>query len=744
MKPDTKPETKSDTTHTYTVLGMDCADCALHVEQGVSKLPGVQSASVNFATGLLNFEGETDEAALFNRVQALGYRLSALDQAETAPARREGSLLGFLRFLATQSETRLALLGGLMVLLSALLPLPLLARQVLQAAALLVAGYPVARSGLANLWINHGVNINLLMIIAAVGAFAIGDTLEAASLIFLFDLAEALEGFTTDRARRTLGELRHLAPSHALRLNGGGEETVPVESLLPGERILVKPGERLPIDGLVLRGISEVNQAPITGESLPVAKTGGDEVFAGSVNGSGALELQVTRLASDSTLARIVRMVTEAQNLRAPSQRFIDRFAQVYTPAVVGVALLVAAVPPLFFGQPLLSTPEQTGWLYRALALLVIACPCALVISAPVTIISAITAAARQGVLFKGGAYLEALAGVKQIAFDKTGTLTQGNPAVTRYHAVDCSGSQTCPACEDVLALAAALEQHSAHPLAQAVLGAADAQGLARRYPPAENLVQLNGRGLQGQVGGQLATIGSHALFDDLHPHSAGLCEMVSQAEENGQTAMMVCDGQRVRGFITVADQVRPESRAVVSELRQLGLRTAMLTGDNRTVAGAVGIELGIDEVRAGLLPEDKVSAVSQLSATGGQLAMVGDGINDTPALSAAGLGIAVGGAGSAAAMETADVVLMSGDLTRLPFAVRLARQALSSYPPERGGQPGDQTGLHPAGPERSGQPMDGGGGRHGRFAAGNLQRAARRAGERRARLRRLIPLKLT
>jgi Cd2+/Zn2+-exporting ATPase len=667
------------TTHTYTIAGMDCADCARHVEQGVAQLPGVAHPRVNFITGLLDFEGETDETALAQRVEALGYHLLPAQTAPTGdPAKRESSLVGFLHFLWGQGEMHLALGGGAALLFSVLLPLPGTLRQALQIIALAVAGYPVARVGLVTLWINHTISINLLMTIAAIGAVILGDLTEAATLIFLFDLSEALEGYTTDRARRTLGQLNQLAPSQAQRLGPAGEETVPVAQLQPGEHILVRPGERLPVDGRVASGASEVNQAPITGESLPVPKAGGDEVYAGSINGSGALIVQVTHLAADSTLARIVRMVTEAQSRRAPSQRLIDRFAQIYTPAVVAVAVLVAAVPPLFFGQPFLSSPGETGWLYRALALLVISCPCALVISAPATIISAITAAARQGVLFKGGAYLEALAGVRQVAFDKTGTLTQGAPAVTHYQAVDCTGTEDCPACQDVLALAAALEQRSSHPLARAVVGAAGVQGLAGRYPAAEDLTQLNGRGLQGHIGGQLATIGSHALFDDQHPHPAAFCQTVSQAEEGGQTAMLLCDGQRVRGFITVADQPRPESQAVVAELHQLGLRTAMLTGDNRAVAANVGAQLGIDDVRAGLLPDEKVAAVAALNVAAGQVAMVGDGINDTPALSAASLGIAMGGAGSPAAMETADVVLMSGDLTHLPFAIRLARRAMT------------------------------------------------------------------
>uniref|UniRef100_A0A7C4PI24 Cadmium-translocating P-type ATPase n=1 Tax=Anaerolinea thermolimosa TaxID=229919 RepID=A0A7C4PI24_9CHLR len=669
---------------TYTVEGMDCADCARHIEEGVARLPGVTQARVQFTTGLLEVEGAPDENALRARVESLGYRLQ--DPANPAGEKPVAGAGGFIRYLLAASETRLALIGGVMLLLSLLVEpfrLPAVLGSALQMAALGVAGWPVARAGLANLWINRSVSINLLMTIAALGAVVIGDIAEAATLIFLFDLAEALEGYTTERARRTLGELRSLAPHLALRLSDAGETLVAVEALHPGDRILVRAGERIPIDGEVLRGHSEVDQSPITGESIPVEKGAGERVYAGSVNGSGTLEVRVTHRAEDTTLARIVRMVTEAQNRRAPSQRFIDRFAAWYTPVVVAVAALVAVIPPLFFGQPFLNSGGETGWLYRALALLVIACPCALVISAPVTIISAITAAARQGVLFKGGVYLEALAQVKRMAFDKTGTLTRGAPALTRYRAEDCvSGgscepSRPCAACGDMLALAAALEKHSTHPLAHAVVGAAQRVGLDTRYPPAEELINLNGRGLQGRVAGQLATIGNHALFDADHPHSERLCAEVSQAEAQGQTAMLLCDGERVRGYLAVADAIHPASAGVVAELKRLGLRPAMLTGDNPAVAQEVGAQLGISDVRAGLLPEDKVEAVRQLAASGGGLAMVGDGINDAPALAAAEVGVAVGGAGSAAAMETADVVLMSGDLSRLPFAVRLARRTL-------------------------------------------------------------------
>jgi Zn2+/Cd2+-exporting ATPase len=664
-------------TVTYRVEGMDCADCARHIQEGVTRLEGLKNVEVNFATGLLTFEGCAPEEAIRKRVESLGYRLGdSLDEIQPVAAQPRA---GFLAYLFSRFETRLALAGGVLLLvswLSNLLGLPEWVATLLQLAALVLAGYPVARSGLANLFINRGVSINLLMTIAAVGAVIIGERSEAASLIFLFAVAEALEGYTTDRARRVLGELHQLAPAQALRLDDKGEALVPVAALQVGERILVRPGERIPLDGQVLSGTSEADQAAITGESMPAPKGPGDAVFAGSVNGSGALELRVTRPAGDTALARIIRMVTEAQGRRAESQRFIDRFAALYTPAVVAIAALVAILPPLLFNQPFFNTPAEHGWLYRALALLVIACPCALVISAPVTVISAISAAAKGGVLIKGGAHLEKLAQVRALAFDKTGTLTRGKPVLTQLRAVDCSGEDECARCDEVLALAGALERRSAHPLAEAVVRAAGERGVLERYAPAEEVVQINGRGLQGKVDGKLATVGSHTLFDDFHPHSDEVCGWIEQAEDAGHTTMLVCDGERVRGYLALADEIRPESAAVLAELRGLGLREAMLTGDNPAAAARVGAELGIAEVKAGLLPENKVSAVEGLRHEYGLLAMVGDGINDAPALSAANLGIAVGGAINTQAMETADVVLMNGDLSRLPFAIRLARLA--------------------------------------------------------------------
>jgi Cd2+/Zn2+-exporting ATPase len=455
------------------------------------------------------------------------------------------------------------------------------------------------------------------------------------------------------------------------------EETVSVDDLNLNDLIRVNPGECIPMDGVITSGSSGVNQAPITGESLPVNKGIGAEVFAGSINGEGALDVRVTRRAEDNTLSRIIRMVEDAQSVRAPSQRMIDRFAHYYTPAVMVLAALVAVVPSLLFNAPFYNLADGTqGWLYRALELLVIACPCSLVISTPVTIISAITAAARRGVLIKGGAHLEAMSTIKVFAFDKTGTLTQGKPAVTQTRSIDCDTGISCERCDDVLALASAVERSSAHPLAKAVVNAAHTRGLDRAYAPAEAVTALAGLGVQGRINGKLITIGSHSLFDAEHPHQHELCQMVDAAEAGGQTTMLLSDGDRVRGFIALADEPRPESQTVIHELKALGIQTVMLTGDNAIVAKAVGQSVGVDDVRAGLMPADKVDAIKDLVAQYRNVAMIGDGINDTPALAAATVGVAMGGAGSAQALETADIALMADDLRQLPYAVRLSRFA--------------------------------------------------------------------
>ncbi|MBN2469690.1 MAG: heavy metal translocating P-type ATPase, partial [Anaerolineae bacterium] len=463
---------------------------------------------------------------------------------------------------------------------------------------------------------------------------------------------------------------------------GVHETRVPVETLEIGARVLVAPGERIPMDGVIREGQSTVNQAPVTGESMPVEKLPGAEVFAGTINGAGALEIEITRLAADNTLNRIIHMVEEAQANRAPSQRFIDRFAQWYTPLTVILALVVAFGPPLLFDAPFWDTPAERGWLYRALALLIIACPCALVISTPVTIVSALTSAARQGILIKGGAPLETLARIRAFAFDKTGTLTTGKPVLTTAHAVTCTSDTpaiTCDSCLELLAKAAAVERRSEHPVAAAVVSAAADRELLTRYPAASSVTSLAGRGVQGDIDGTPVTIGSHAFFETAFPHAPEVCAEVHALEARGQTTMLLAQDGAVQGILAVADQPRPSSKQTLQHLKALrpSPYTVMLTGDNRATAAAVAAALGVDDVRAELLPEDKLETIRSLQAQYGPTAMIGDGINDAPALAAAAVGIAMGTSGAAQAMETADIVLMQDDLRRLPDAVRISQQAL-------------------------------------------------------------------
>ena len=585
---------------------------------------------------------------------------------------------GFWQHFWQMPELKLVIPGILLLAISLFLPRFGVSHRwtiIIQLLILPVAGWFVLSHGFKSLFIRRKLNMDVLMSLALIGAVLIGEGTEALILLILFTLSEAIEGYTSASARKVLTEFADLAPKEALRLTNGEESLVPVEELKIGDRIIVRAGDRLPMDGIIISGESEFNQAAITGESAWVAKQAGDEVLSGTINGSGLLEVEVTRLVEDTTMQRIIRLVTEAQASKAKQEKFIDKFASIYTPIVMLIAILVVVIPNVFFKQALWNTAHAYGWLHRGLSLLMIGCPCALVISTPVTIISGLTRAARSGVIFKGGVYLEGLSKVKAMAFDKTGTLTRGEPKVELVKAVDCENSdEPCEPCDNLLALASALEERSHHPLSSAILEHAEDRGVRGKIAPAEDLKVLAGRGQEGTVNGKKATVGSLSLFLAEHRTPAKLVDETRQAEADGQTTVLVCDGDSVRGYLSLRDHSRPEATEVLNALQDLNVHTVMLTGDNAGAAQNIASQLGIHEVKSSLLPHEKLDALELLQETFGTVAMVGDGINDGPALARADIGVAMGGAASAQILETADVVLMNNDLKRLPFALRLSR----------------------------------------------------------------------
>ena len=644
------------------IEGMDCADCARTLERGISRLPGVEWVSINFAGARMAVEYDANRVgreAIAKRVSDLGYRVGVTsgDPAAARPERLSWLAKEHLPLavgaVATITGAALALLGA-----------PSLASTLLYALAALVAGLPIARKAVATARATHRLDINALMTIAVIGAAFIGEWLEAATVVVLFSLGEALEGYTMDRARRSIRSLMRLTPAEAVVRRDGVEQRVRVDEIAPGEVVIVRPGERVPVDGVVLAGESTVDQAPITGESVPVGKAPGDDLFAGTINGAGVLDVRVTRRAGDSTIARIIRMVEDAQAQRAPTQRFIDVFASYYPPAVVALAAALAVVPPVLFDG------GWSEWLYRALVLLVIACPCALVISTPVTIVSAIAAAARRGVLIKGGAYLEAAGSLRALAFDKTGTLTVGQPEVTAVIPLDGADEA------DLLRVAAAAERYSEHPLGAAIRRAAVARGIETDGLDVHDVTAHTARGIEARVDGTMVRVGSRDLVlgGEVPPKVE---ERLASLEEAGQTAVLVGIDGRLAGMIALADAPRPEAPAAIRAIKDAGIReTIMLTGDRQAVADGIARQLGVDGVEAELLPDQKVRAVENLLSRYGTVGMVGDGINDAPALARATVGIAMGAAGTDAALETADIALMGDDLGKIADTMRLSRAA--------------------------------------------------------------------
>lgn len=630
-------------------------DCAARLERAVAALPGVARAVLNHATARLTVEGAFDPKTVIREALQHDGVVARLEGAPAAPAAGWLDRLPEIRM----GTAGLLILGGWILERIAHTPE---AAVPLFAAAILIGGYATIRRGLRAL-ARLRFDMNGMMTGAVAGAVLIGQWEEGAVVAFLYAVSNWLEGYTMDRARRSIRALMDLAPREARVRRNGTEAVIPVGEIRPGDLLLIRPGEKLASDGIVAAGSSVVNQAPITGESVPVDKAPGNPVYAGTLNGHGALEITVTRRVEDTTLARIIHLVEEAQAQRAPSQQFVDRFARLYTPAVFALAVGLMLVPALPLGQP------WSPWIYRGLALLIVSCPCALVVSTPVTVVSAIANAARRGVLIKGGAHLEELGRLQAIALDKTGTLTRGEPEVTDVIPLDGRSP------EDLLALAAAVEAQSEHPLARAVVRAARGRGLS--LPAADNFTAIPGKGGHAVVEGQVLHVGSPRFFAEMG-NGMGAGSLAAALEAEGKTVMLVGTAGALLGALALADRLRPEGRQAVAGLRAVGIRhVALLTGDHRAVAERIAGQVGADTLRAEILPEQKLEAVRALRAEFGSLAMVGDGVNDAPALAASSVGIAMGVAGSDVALETADVALMADDLSRLPFLVRLGRNAV-------------------------------------------------------------------
>jgi len=645
---------------TFKIEGMDCREEVAMLERRFKSLPGLEGFHADLIGQRLHVKydaAKLSSSTIASAVADAGMRAWLEHEepiASNDPAARTRTIL-----LASAAGW---FAGGL---IAAWAGADALLVNAFYAAALLSAAPLTARKA----WValkHRSLDINVLMLIAAAGAIALGQWSEAAAVVVLFAVAQMLEARTLARARTAVRALIDLAPTEVLVRENGLERRVAVEDVSPGSIISVKPGDKLPLDGLVVEGTSAVNQAPVTGESLPVDKAPGDEVFAGSINGRGALDVKVTRFRRDTTLARIIHLVEQAQAQRAPAQTFVERFARIYTPAVIALAIAIALLPPL-----LLAADWHT-WTYRALVLLVVSCPCALVISTPVSIVAALAGAARKGVLIKGGANLERAGQIQCVAIDKTGTLTLGIPQVVEVQALNGDSPDA------IVRLAASVEQRSEHPIASAIVRYAAARDIA--LDQGLSVSALAGLGAEGMVNGFHVLLGNHRLFEERQLCSPDLHARVEALASRGSTPVLVARDFEAVGLIGVADSARPHGRAAVEMLRKQGIKAVvMLTGDSVATARTVAAELGLDDYRAELMPEDKVAAVEELRRMYGSVAMVGDGINDAPALARADVGIAMGAAGSDAALETADVALMADELLKLPYALRLSRAALTN-----------------------------------------------------------------
>ena len=648
---------------TLRVAGMDCADEVEALEQVFRPLKGVREVRVNLMGGkvtLFHDESVTPEQ-LLGAVASTGMK-----------AAREGDDATDLEGAKRMRQISVAVSGfftGLGLLIEWAGFAPVAVADVAFAVAIIAGGWFVVPKAWRALR-RFSLDMNVLMTFAVAGALAIHQWSEGAAVTFLFALSELLEAFSLARARKAVQSLLQLTPETALLKDGADFREVPVEQVSVGATIAVKSGSRVPLDGVVTVGESAINQAPITGESMPVEKKPGDTVFAGTINGAGSLEIRTTKACADTTIAKIIHLVEEAQSQKAPSQRFVDVFARYYTPSVMIAAVLVMLAPPLLFEGAWLT------WFYRGLVLLVIACPCALVISTPVSVVSGLTAMARRGVLIKGGAVLEAVGKLRALAVDKTGTITEGKPRVTKVIAVNSTAES------EIVRIAAAIDTHSEHPLAQAVVAYANEKKVT--FPRSENYRAQNGRGAEATIDGHEYFVGNHRFTHELAVCSPEIEKQLVEIEADAQSVIVVghkphagCKGE-VLGILAVGDAMRANAPEAIAALRRAGItKIIMLSGDNQRTASAIAKKAGIEEALGDLLPDQKIERVKALLATERYVGMIGDGVNDAPAMAAASVGIAMGGAGTDTAIETADMALMQDDLSKVAEAIALGRRTV-------------------------------------------------------------------
>ncbi|MBP2239877.1 Cd2+/Zn2+-exporting ATPase [Cytobacillus eiseniae] len=643
----------------YRLQGLSCTNCAAKFEKNVREIQTVSEVQLNFGASKLTVIGEAsieqlEEAGAFDGIKVMP--LNQRVDEEKIPFWKKAenkNTIASLFFLISGYAFTFALGEDHWATIF------------IFAISILIGGFKLFKVGLKNLT-KLQFDMKTLMTIAIIGAAIIGEWSEGAVVVFLFALSEALESYSMDKARESIRSLMDIAPKTAFIRRGKQEMELDVEDIELGDILIIKPGQKLAMDGEVIKGQSSINQAAITGESIPALKTIGDEVFAGTFNEEGSLEVKVTKRVEDTTISKIIHLVEEAQAERAPSQAFVDRFAKYYTPAIMFIALLIVIVPPLFFGG------DWSEWIYRGLAVLVVGCPCALVISTPVAIVTAIGNAAKKGVLIKGGIHLEEAGRLKVIAFDKTGTLTKGTPEVTDMKVFN--GHEE----NELLGISMAIETFSQHPLASAIIRKSEEMGISLNDFKTEDFQSITGKGAKAIVNSTLYYIGSPNLFKEMINFPISIEEEINALQVQGKTVMLVGTNQDLIGMIAVADQIRDSSSKVIQKLFDIGIKKMiMLTGDNQATGQAIAKQVRLSDVRADLLPQDKLETIKSLREQYGKVAMVGDGVNDAPALATANIGIAMGGAGTDTAIETADIALMADDLNKLPYTILLSRRAL-------------------------------------------------------------------